>query len=206
MPKCLLCNSESNSFYKEQYYLCKNCKGIFRPIDTLPTLSDEKARYDTHNNDIEDTRYQNFVSPITNAILDNHTPEEKGLDFGAGSGPVIAKMLNEKGYYPSLYDPIYHNYPELLVSHYDYVFACEVIEHLHDPYGEFMRLRDIILPGGRLYCMTHLYDESIDFDKWYYKNDFTHVFIYMQETIDWLATEIGFTRYTIEDRLITFWK
>lgn len=203
---CPLCKSPSNKFYKEQYYQCSICKGIHRPMGTLPTISDEKARYDTHNNDIENVGYQNFVSPITNAIFENHTASEKGLDFGAGPGPVIAKMLGEKGYLLSLYDPIYHNYPELLVEQYDYIFACEVIEHLHTPYDEFQRLRDILNPGGKLYCMTHLYDVSIDFDKWYYKNDFTHVFIYTRETIDWIATNLGFANYTIEDRLITFWK
>lgn len=206
MPKCLLCNSDSTSFYKEQYYQCTHCKGIFRPIDTLPTLSDEKARYDTHNNDVENEGYQNFVSPITNSILDHHQPNEKGLDFGAGSGPVIAKMLEEKGYSLSFYDPIYHNFPELLTSEYDYIFACEVIEHLHNPYDELKRLRDILKPNGKLYCMTHLYDESITFDRWYYKNDFTHVFIYTRETIVWVAAELGFSDYKIEDRLITLWK
>ncbi len=206
MPKCLLCNSDSISFYKEQYWQCKNCKGIFRPTGSLPTIDDEKARYDTHNNDIDDIRYQNFVSPITNVILKNHSADELGLDFGAGSGPVIAKMLNEKGYNPSLYDPIYHNNPELLERKYDYIFACEVIEHLHNPYDEFKRLKDILNPDGKLYCMTHLYDESINFDKWYYKNDFTHVFIYTSDTIELVAKEIGFSNYKIEDRLITFWK
>lgn len=181
-----------------------NCKGIFRPIDALPTLSDEKARYDTHNNDIEDTRYQNFVSPITNAILENHSAIELGLDFGAGSGPVIAKLLKANGYNLSLYDPIYHNFPELLEQEYDYIFACEVIEHLHNPYDELKRLRDILKPKGKLYCMTHLYDDTIDFDRWYYKNDFTHVFIYTATTIDWVAKNCGFDNYSIDGRLIVF--
>ncbi|MFA7327454.1 MAG: class I SAM-dependent methyltransferase [Candidatus Kapaibacterium sp.] len=206
MHLCLLCDSTSNSFYKEQYYQCTNCKGIFRPIESLPTLGEEKARYDTHNNDIQDIRYQEFVSPITNAVLEYHTSTELGLDFGAGPGPVIAMLLKEKGYNIELYDPVYYDFPELLQKQYDYIFACEVIEHLHSPYEEFKRLIDILLPNGKLYCMTHLYDETIDFEKWYYKNDFTHVFIYTRETIDWIAAEFGFAKHTIENRLITFWK
>ena len=31
--------------------------------------------------------------------------------------------------------------------------------------------------------MTHLYIKEIDFAKWYYKNDITHVFIYQRETL-----------------------
>jgi SAM-dependent methyltransferase len=175
-------------------------------MESLPTLGEERARYDTHNNDVENEGYQKFVSPITNSVLQNHTTAEIGLDFGAGPGPVIAMLLKEQGYNLALYDPVYHDFPELLEAHYDYIFACEVIEHLHAPYVEFKRLIDILLPNGKLYCMTHLYDETIDFEKWYYKNDFTHVFIYTRETIDWIAAEFGFTKYTIDNRLITFWK
>ena len=206
MHLCLLCKSTSTSFYKEQYYQCTNCKGIFRPSGSLPTLGDEKKRYDSHNNDIEDIRYQNFVSPITNIVLENHTEREMGLDFGAGSGPVIAKILIDKGYDIKLYDPIYYNQPDMLKKEYDYIFACEVIEHLHSPYEEFQRLYGILKPNGSLYCMTHLYDDTIDFSKWYYKNDFTHVIIYTKETIEWIASKIGFTKYTIDDRLIIFEK
>jgi len=180
--------------------------GIFRPLDLLPTLEAEKARYETHNNDIENERYQQFVSPITNAILENHEPSELGLDFGAGSGPVITSMLEKSGYKPLLYDPIFHNFPELLEREYDYIFACEVIEHLHNPHEEFKRLMNILKPKGKIYCMTHIYEDSIDFDKWYYKNDFTHVFIYTKETIHWIAAEFGFSKVKIDNRLITFWK
>ena len=206
MHLCPLCKSNSNNFCKKVYYQCVNCYGLFRPAQLLPTLEAEKNRYETHNNDVENEGYQNFVSPITNAILENHDAEEVGLDFGAGSGPVIANMLERKGYKPLLYDPIFHNYPELLERKYNYIFACEVIEHLHNPYDEFSRLYNILNTNGKLYCMTHLYDKSIDFDRWYYKNDFTHVFIYTRETIHWIATEIGFSDYKIDDRLITFWK
>lgn len=206
MHLCPLCKSNSNNFYKKVYYQCVNCYGLFRPAQLLPTLEAEKNRYETHNNDVENEGYQNFVSPITNAILENHDAEDVGLDFGAGSGPVIANMLERKGYKPLLYDPIFHIYPELLERKYDYIFACEVIEHLHNPYEEFSRLYNILNTNGKLYCMTHLYDKSIDFDRWYYKNDFTHVFIYTRETIHWIATEIGFSDYKIDDRLITFWK
>lgn len=204
MHLCLLCQSESNSFYKEEYYQCTNCCGIFRPNGQLPSISEEQERYDTHNNDVENEGYQKFVSPITNAVLKNHSSDESGLDFGAGSGPVIAKLLSDKGYKLSLYDPIYHNNPELLEQEYDYIFACEVIEHLHNPYEEFRRLKTILKPNGKLYCMTHLYDESITFDRWYYKNDFTHVFIYTANTIDWVAKNCGFKNYFIDGRLIVF--
>ena len=57
---------------------------------------------------------------------------------------------------------------------------------------------------GKLYCMTDLYDKSINFHKWYYKNDSTHVFIYHKNTIHWIKEKFGFSNVTIEGRLITF--
>jgi hypothetical protein len=52
--------------------------------------------------------------------------------------------------------------------------------------------------------MTHLYDPSIEFNSWYYKNDPTHVFIYQKETIEWIKQRFNFSSVAIEGRLITF--
>jgi Methyltransferase domain len=64
------------------------------------------------------------------------------------------------------------------------------MEHLHDPLKEFGLLKSLLKPQGKLYCMTHLYDESIDFAKWYYKNDKTHVCIYQKETVKFLQEKL----------------
>jgi hypothetical protein len=53
--------------------------------------------------------------------------------------------------------------------------------------------------------MTDIYDESIDFDKWYYKNDPTHIFMYQRRTFEWIKVNFGFSRVEIEDRLIRFY-
>lgn len=203
---CPLCDSNAESFFKEQFYLCNNCKGIFRPKSDYPNLEDEKQRYEKHNNDINDNGYQNFVSPITNAVIANHKIEETGLDFGAGSGPVISKILKDKNFQIELYDPFFHNYPELLEGQYDYIVCCEVIEHLHNPAKEFALLFELLKPYAKLYCMTHIYDDSIDFGNWYYKNDITHVIIYQKETLKYIAEKYKFSDVVIEGRLITYTK
>ncbi len=206
---CPLCQSSGEIFYqfkKRLYYQCKNCSGIYVDENLRLNSNDEKARYEEHNNDVENKGYQNFVSPITNAILSKYTKDDKGLDFGAGTGPVISKILTDHGYSIKQYDPFFHNYPELLESKYKYIACCEVIEHLLNPKKEFIILNNALQLGGILYCMTDIYDESIDFHKWYYKNDDTHVFFYHRNTIEWIKSEIGFSKVTIEDRLISFSK
>jgi len=207
-PLCPLCANPGKVFYqyKEKlFHQCSHCYGIFMDENHHPTAENEKLRYEEHNNDTEDKKYQQFVSPITSAIMKDFRPAHKGLDFGAGTAPVISKVLNDHNYQIKPYDPFFYNFPELLNDKYDYIACCEVIEHFNDPYREFSLLKSLLLPSGKLYCMTDLYNKSIDFHKWYYKNDQTHVFIYHERTIQWIKEEFEFSEVTINnERLVTF--
>lgn len=166
------------------------------------TPQEEKARYETHNNCPDDLRYQKFVSPIVNSIMNTFEPTAKGLDFGAGTGPVITKMLTDAGYSIELYDPFFHNNPDVLELKYDFIACCEVIEHFHHPYKEFTHLRSLLKPNGVLYCKTEIISENVDFEKWYYKNDPTHVFFYHNKSFHWIKTCLGFSSLNIQDREI----
>lgn len=172
-------------------------------LDRLDMHS-EKLRYEVHENNVEDKGYQNFVAPITSAVMKDFTQEDKGLDFGAGTGSAISKVLEDNGFNILKYDPYFHNYPQLLEQKYDYIACCEVMEHFYTPKNEFFLLHDLLKKNGKLYCMTHLYDDNIDFKAWYYKNDQTHVFFYHDKTIEWIRKEYGFTYVSINKRLITF--
>lgn len=112
-------------------------------------------------------------------------------------------MLNDNSYNISSYDPFFHNHPELLEESYDYIACCEVIEHFYNPSREFYLLKKLLKKDAKLYLMTELYDDSIDFDSWYYKNDPTHVFFYHRDTFKWIMKEFNFSDVTINHRLIT---
>ncbi|WP_245830827.1 class I SAM-dependent methyltransferase [Marivirga sericea] len=169
----------------------------------LPNDAIEADRYKAHNNDVTDPNYQKFVSPITDAIDKNFSKDQKGLDFGSGTGPVITKVLKEKGYTLETYDPFFDNRPEVLKETYDFIACCEVVEHFHTPDLEFQRLRSLLKPGGKLYIMTNLFSEKTPFDSWYYKNDMTHVFFYHQFTFDWIKKSFLFKSLEFEERLTT---
>jgi len=62
-----------------------------------------------------------------------------------------------------LYDPFFHPKSELLAKKYDFIIACEVIEHFHDPRKEFELLYKLLNQGGKLYLMTDLYSQEVDF-------------------------------------------
>lgn len=204
---CPLCNSASELYFTGKYqkhHICPLCKGIFVDYkDRLPPEEEEK-RYKEHNNDVNDIGYQNFVSPITNAVLSEKKTSDKGLDFGAGTGPVISKILKDNNYNILQYDPFFHNYPELLNQKYDYIACCEVIEHFNNPKKEFALLKSLLNNNAGLYCMTSLYSENICFKSWYYKNDPTHVFIYQEQTMHYIKDIFKFKNLRISNNLIIF--
>lgn len=73
---CPLCHSDSKIFYNQQFRQCSVCQGIFRCPEYFLSPEKEKSRYEEHNNDVLDTRYQDFVSPIVDKVLEHHTTEE----------------------------------------------------------------------------------------------------------------------------------
>lgn len=204
---CPLCHTHSPVFFEEKkrvFYRCPECDAIWLDRQHYISPQAEKDRYLQHNNDVDDPGYQKFVMPIVGAVKRNHSPVQRGLDFGAGTGPVIAKLLSHAGYEIKLYDPFFHPNKALLEQKYDFVVCCETMEHFHHPRQEFETLRNLLKPNGALYCMTHLYEEGIAFQNWYYKNDPTHVFIYTRQTVKWIAHHFGFSCARVEGRLIVF--
>lgn len=205
---CTLCSTKTEPFYfyekeERQYHRCPNCKAVLMDISDYPTPDEEIHRYESHNNDVEDPRYQKFVSPLVDKILEHYSPDNKGLDFGAGTGPVITKMLKDEGYDIITYDPFFDNNTIVFDETFDYIVSCEVIEHFHEPHMEFERLRGMLNPGGALFLKTDVYTEDVDFHAWYYKSDETHVFFYHPETFRWIKKAFNFSKLEIDGRHIS---
>lgn len=203
---CTLCNSPLTNKKDAFYYDCNTCKAIVKDEQYFLKADEERERYETHNNDVNDVRYQNFTSPITNYVINNFSSENKGLDFGSGTGPVISSMLNKEGYDIAQYDPFFAPDKSALEKMYDYIVSCEVFEHFYHPKKEIDRLASLLNPNGALLIMTLLYDDEMDFDTWFYRKDPTHVFIYRKETIEYIANQKGFEIDVLTDRLIALRK
>ncbi len=115
--KCCLCSGGLKSytaFRKKDYLQCIKCNAIQMDPRYYLSPAAEKNRYDQHNNDPADPGYRRFVSPLVERVKAAYGTEAAGLDYGAGSGPVVSVMLKEAGYRPVLYDPFYWNDPGLL--------------------------------------------------------------------------------------------
>lgn len=201
---CPLCSQENKLFFqaKVAYYKCQECYGIYQDKNTLLDSTQEKERYELHDDDTQDAGYRKFVSPMSSAITKDFSQDDEGLDFGAGACAIIATILHESDYKIQKYDPYFHNTPALLQKKYAYVSSCEVIEHFYTPYKEFALLHSLLQEKGKLYLMTELYHEGIDFATWYYKNDPTHVFFYALETFEWIQKKFGFRALHRDKRLI----
>ena len=203
--KCNLCQGQTRSFFQGrhgEYFLCSHCQGVSLSPEYFPNPEAEKKRYETHNNDVTDVRYQKFVSPIVEQVLADFSPSDQGLDFGCGTGPVISYLLHQSGYSIAQYDPFFCNNPALLRQNYDFIICCEVIEHFHQPASEFRQLHSLLKPRGKLYCMTDLFTEDIDFKRWFYKEDFTHVFFYHRQSLEWIKKAYRFASLQSQGRLI----
>lgn len=207
MP-CPLCKTELQYQIDPKYFLCSGCNAYVMGSEHWLNADDEKARYDNHNNDVNDPEYRKFVSPISSAIQQDFKPKHLGLDYGCGTGPVIATVLQESGYNVQLFDPFFHPDYSYQDKRYDFIFSCEVFEHFFDPKAEIEKLIALLQPHGKLYIMTHLYDPDIEveFSKWYYKKDPTHVFIYTKKTMEFIEQHFPVQLEKIDGRLIVYRK
>ena len=205
---CPLCGHKQvplREVQRRSYGFCPGCRGIFAERASLPDPRQELAEYLKHNNDVDDPRYRAFARPLVDLVASRQGPKDRGLDFGAGPGPVVTRMLAERGYSLALYDPYFHKETSVLDDTYDFIVCCEVIEHFYTPAESFRLLARLLAPGGTLYCRTTLVPDDIPFLRWHYKNEATHVFFYHRETIAWLASCIMRCEHTILDKnLIMF--
>lgn len=213
-PLCLaniLQSSQLKTNDLKIYYDCTECRLVF--LDPLQTLShdEEKKRYQLHENDINDLHYQNFVSDITNFISVYTsqkflTSKALGLDFGAGPGPVMTKVLENQPIDIKLFDPYFHQNPEVLQLEYDFIICCEVIEHFYHPAKEFITLRKLLKSQSPLILKTEILYDNMNFDHWYYRKDPTHVCFYRTETFDWIFKKFNYKRIQyLNKRCLVLW-
>lgn len=191
MMRCPLCQQhECPTFARadgRHYFRCQRCELTFLHPQQLPAAAAERVHYDLHENDPDDPAYRAFLDRLATPLCKRLKPGSEGLDFGCGPGPAMAKMLAERGHHMAVYDPLFAPDVSALEKQYDFVTCTEVVEHFHQPAKEFALLASLVRPGGMLAIMTSLLHDGIDFHKWHYRRDPTHVCFYRQQTLIWLA-------------------
>ena len=209
--KCPLCENEADYFLtfetklgNRNYFKCVHCDSVHLDKNELLAFHEEEQRYAMHNNDVEDERYQKFVSPVSERIRKDQNKNASGLDYGCGPGPVITHVLAENGFKNiKLYDPYFYPNVELLNQTYQFIICCEVVEHFSNPKKEFKKIKKLLDPNGKFYGKTELLYEALEaegFKKWWYKNDPTHCFFYSAKTLHYIAEAFNFKQLEIQDK------
>jgi len=197
---CPLCKSSQTATFSysenRQYCHCQNCDLVFVPEKFFISQSDEKAKYDNHQNSPENQGYCTFLDKLLLPMQEYLKQGDKGLDFGSGPGPTLSLLMQQRGYEMDIYDIFYHDNREVFHNKYDFITSTEVIEHLHNPLEEIERLWSCLNEGGILGLMTAFRVE--EFEKWYYKRDLTHIIFFTPSTFEWLAKRLG-ARLTIPE-------
>ncbi|MDV6316417.1 class I SAM-dependent methyltransferase [Idiomarina sp. HP20-50] len=208
---CTLCASTSFPFCDDKnrkYFRCPECDLIFADRETRLLPNEEKAIYDYHENDPNDTQYRAFLSQLSEPLLEKLVPGMSGLDFGSGPGPVLHLMLEEQGMKMSIYDIFYAPAREQLDRQYDFVTSTEVVEHFYEPAATWPELVSLVKPNGWIGIMTSLFTQETAerFKLWNYKNDPTHVSFYTPKTMNWIATHFQLHLEVISNRIMLFKK
>jgi SAM-dependent methyltransferase len=164
---------------------------VFVPPEYHISAREEKERYDLHQNDNEDQGYRDFLKKIVKPVKTFLASGCRGLDFGSGPSPVLARMFREEGFEMEIFDPFYSGNPDPLSGEYDFITASEVIEHLRDPFHELDCLFRLLKSGGILSIMTGMLPGEGEFGEWFYKNDKTHICFYSPAVFRWIAGRFG---------------
>lgn len=210
-PLCFSSNLEllfkggKRSYYRN-FFHCSNCDLVFVPGWQQPTADEEINRYHEHNNNPENKGYKKFLKKLYVEMEPYLSKNMKGLDYGAGPGPVLAMLMEEKGYDIDIYDPFFHPNKDIYENNYDFITCTEVVEHFHNPREEFDKIENILKSDGWLGVMTSMLDSWKKFPSWHYHSDYTHVVFYSKKTMKWIANKYSWECIFPKKNIVLFHK
>ena len=196
---CPLCRSPDNSLllkggkgsaYRD-FLHCGACDMVFVPRTLLLDEEGQKARYLQHNNDVDDPAYRKFLGRMYYALRPRLKSGWQGLDYGAGPGPALQRMMIEDGFEAEVYDIYFYPDESVLTATYDFVTCTETIEHFANPREELDRIDGLLGSGGWLGVMTGMLETWENFADWYYHRDPTHVNFFSHATMNWIGENYG---------------
>lgn len=208
--ECKICGSSDLEVLNIQnkYYHCQQCEVIFIDPAEIVEQSEEKERYEGHDNNHQNEGYVRMFKDFIAEVIKPHINLDKlnnGLEFGCGPGPVLADLLQSQGLKVDRYDPYF--FPEKVFSNknYDLITSTEVFEHFSDPVKEMELLTSHLKEGSYLAVMTSFHPGPEDFEDWWYKWDPTHIVFYNQKTFNKIASDFDLDIvYSDQEKYILF--
>ena len=176
---------------ERRYFECEVCALVHLAPWQRLSREAERAYYGLHENEPSDPRYRAFLDRLATPLASRLAKGAEGLDYGAGPGPTLSGMLQERGFDVQVYDPLFAPHGGALERTYDFVACSETVEHFFSPRKEFARLDRLLRPEGWLGVMTGMRPEGQGFATWHYARDPTHVSFYSHRTMRWIAAAFG---------------
>ncbi|MCZ6682083.1 MAG: class I SAM-dependent methyltransferase [Planctomycetota bacterium] len=181
------------------FFHCPTCDLVFVPSRLHDSLSEERRRYETHENTLDNAGYVAMFERFIE-LVSRHCPGvETILDYGSGPGPVLVELLRRRGFRAEGYDPIFA--PDTDLSRrFDAVVSTETFEHFARPRREIERIEGLIRGGGFLALMTLFHGEHHFTADWWYTRDSTHVAFYSHRTIRWICEAFRFDLVYLDEK------
>lgn len=208
--RCRVCGGGETAIVWEvrnrhEFYLCPCCEFLGRDPRFFPSPEQERREYDTHHNTLANTGYvQMFLRFLREAVFPYAATGEGQaplvLDFGSGPGEcVLAHVMREQfSFRVDVYDRFFAPHTAFQSKSYDIVTCTEVIEHLSAPLEILAMLKERLNPGGILALMTLFHmvrpgdrESELEFRRWWYRRDKTHISFFRPRTFLWLAGTLG---------------
>ncbi len=213
MNQCKICQASTsmlNDSKKELYYhRCLSCGFLYLDENFIVDKEREKRQYDMHENSFESLGYvKMFEDFIEKAIVSYEKNIVTALEFGCGSGPVLAELLSRKGMCVDKYDLYF--YPEKVYEgkQYDLITSTEVFEHLKKPMEVLEMLVKHTAPNGYIVLMTKFPPkDDTEFLAWWYRRDPTHISFFTPKSFEVMAEKVGLkVLETIDKNIVVFQK
>lgn len=108
------------------------------------------------------------------------------LDYGCGTVPTLAVLLQERGKRCDYYDPVFFPHTDIH-KQYDVVFGISCMERAYQP-GKVMRaMADRLKPGGYLVTLTETYANADKLRTWPHAADISLVSFFHDRTFVFMA-------------------
>lgn len=181
--------------------VCSRCRLVFVHAEYHISRDAEYERYKLHHNSIEDSGYLIFLEQIIAPFVARVCIGSNIIDFGSGPTPVMAEILEKRGFVVATYDPFFSPDIRTITRTYDAVVCCEAAEHFREPMIDWSKMTACIGKGGIIALMTLRYNNVTDLNGWWYVQDPTHICFYSQTTLEWISSHFGFELELISERV-----
>lgn len=203
--ECPLCKGSCETRFQPRmnrsYNWCTTCDLVTVSSSERLRKADERARYLSHNNSIDQPGYVRMLLSVLDAAEAVRGQQPcRMLDFGCGYAPVLGELARRRGYAVDDYDPLFFPDPSVLERRYDLVTSCEVAEHARDPVQFWVTVTSVLRTGGIIAVRSSLHPSDWDsFLSFWYTFDETHVSFYSSRSISYVCSRFGFELRALRD-------